>query len=171
MRPLPGLDNRSFSARRQRTGLLIHPEAHVPLSPQMSSISTISGQICLKTQTVCVHMYLFHGTLELSWPASSVVFPNICVHWPPLPSSSRAWAWPTSWSFSRPFRQKSLLRKYRQDSVQTSSCLRDLGCSLIVRSEMLLWKVSYLKGVTDTWISALPIYVRGFPEGQTCSLY
>lgn len=110
-RPLPGLDSRSFSARSQRTGLLIHPEAHVPLPPRMSSISTISGQICLKLQTACVHVCLFRGTLGLSWLTSSEVFPNICVRWPPLPSSSRAGARPTSWILLQTLQTKTLAEK------------------------------------------------------------
>lgn len=72
---------------------------------------------------------------------------------------------------SRPFRKNTLPRKCQQDAVQTSSCLRDLARSLVARSGMVFWKVFYLKEVTDTWISALPTYVRGFPEEQTCSLY
>lgn len=61
----------------------------------------------------------------------------------------------------------ALQTKGRAGKVQASSGLRDRAHKSVLSSEMSFGRAIYLKGVTDTWISALPIYVRGFPEEKT----
>lgn len=99
------------------------------------------------------------------------VFPNNTVRWSPLLSSSRAWARPARWLFLQPFPKKYFAEKVPARLRADILLSQRLSVQVLARSGMVFGKVFYLKEVTDTWISALPTYVRGFPEEQTCSLY
>lgn len=96
-------DSRSFSARSQRTGLLICLKARVSLSPCSTPVPLLAKAASKSSQRV--------DAPELSWLTPSKVFPNITVHWSPLPSSSRAWGRPARRLFLQAFPKKYLAEK------------------------------------------------------------
>lgn len=170
MRPSVCLDSRPSSTRRQRTELLTHPTAHIPLLPQMFPLTSLLGQGTLKSREHALTFH-FYGALELSWLTPPEVLPNISIYWPPLPSPSRAKAETATQLLFQAFQTKHL-------SVKVQAKLRaDILWSKRLSMQFSSWMWNaILKGhlserITDTWISALTMHVRGFPKEPTCSLY
>lgn len=106
----------------------------------------------------------FYGALDLSWLTPSEVLPNIGMHCPPLPHPSRA----HGGCHCSP---AGKMPCWEGAGKTEGKHPLDTAHSSVASSEMPFWRVIYLKGVTDTWISALPVYVRGFPEEKTHTVY